>query len=210
MKGGSIIALLLILGFLFALLGFMLLSNYREMLSNARENQKLALQTGQRLDAEAEEWTKSITEHGLLSVESSIILKADKVAYYEAPSALYETCEVRYSTGGGLAFRVANGVYLGGGGARSLSGQEWTQLDAGTLTVTNKRFVFNGAKADRVVPLERIVSANSASLSQVKVTDEGHQKSMVFDAANPVILANIVDLLCREGADAWRRDRRAT
>jgi hypothetical protein len=194
------IAVLLILGFLFTLLGYMLRSNYREMLSNARENQKLALQTGQRLDAEAEEWIASMKERGLLTVESSIILKADEVAYYEAPSALYETGAVLYSTGGGLGFRVAEGVYLGGGGARSLSEQEWTQLDAGMLTVTNTRLVFSGAKADRVVPLKKIVSANSASLSQVKVTAEDHQTSMLFDAANPVILANIVDLLARRAS----------
>jgi hypothetical protein len=189
----QIITLLLFVGGGVALIGFMLLSN-------ARENRKRALQTGQRLDAEAEEWLASIKQHDLLPVESSIILKADEAAYYEAPSALYETRAVRYSAGGGLGFRVAKGVYLGGGGARSLSEQEWTQIDVGTLTVTNQRLVFNGAKADRVVPLKKIVSASTASLSQVEVTAEGRQKSMVLDAANPIILATIFDWLCRRAS----------
>jgi hypothetical protein len=184
-EGAQIIAILLLVGVGVALIGLMLLSN-------ARENRKRALQTGQRVTAEANEWIASIKQHDLLPVESSIILKADEAAYYEAPSALYETRAVRYSAGGG--FRVAKGLYLGG--ARSLSAQEWTQIDVGTLTVTNQRLVFNGAKADRVVPLKKIVSANAASPSQVEVTTESRQKSMVFDASNPIILAAIFDGLC--------------
>lgn len=90
---------------------------------------------------------------------------------------------VRYSAGGG--FRVG-----------SLSEQEWTQIDVGTLTVTNQRLVFSGAKADRVVPIKKLVSANVRGLSQVEVTAEGRQKSMVFDAANPMILATIFGSVC--------------
>jgi len=166
-------------------------------------NRKRVLQTSERLIAEAKEWLASIKENGLLSIKSSIILKAGEYAFYEAPSALYETRAVRYSTGGGVGFRVAKGVYVGGGGARSLSEQEWNQVDAGTLTVTNKRLVFNGAKADRVVPLTKIVSANAVSLSQVEVSAEGRQKSMMFDAANPVILSTMFDLVCKENVEPF-------
>jgi hypothetical protein len=84
-----------------------------------------------------------------------------------------------------------------------LSEQEWNQVDAGMLTVTNKRLVFNGAKADRVVPLSKIVSANAASLSQVEVSAEGRQKSMMFDAVNPVILSTIFDLVCKRDAEPF-------
>jgi hypothetical protein len=158
---------------------------------------KRNLKTSERLIAEAQGWAASVKESGLLSISSSIILKNGEVAFYEAPSALYETRAVRYSTGGGLGFRVARGVYVGGGASRSLSEQEWTQVDTGTLTVTNKRLVFNGARADRVVPIAKIVSASVASLSQVEVSAEGRQKSMMFDAANPIILSTIFDSVCK-------------
>jgi hypothetical protein len=167
------------------------------LILNQNGNRKRALQINEQLIAEAKAWLASVKESGLLPVKASIILKADEYAFYEAPSALYETRAVRYSTGGGVGFRVAKGVYVGGGGARSLSEQEWNQVDAGTLTVTNKRLVFNGGKADRVVPLTKIVSANAVSLSQVEVSAEGRQKSMMFDGANPVILSTIFDFLCK-------------
>jgi hypothetical protein len=167
-----------------------------KLLSNARESRKSTLQTGpsindlkaelalgQRQLAEGSEWLTASKEHGLRSINSSIILKADEAAFYEAPSALYETRAVRYSAGSG--FRVG-----------SLSEQEWTQIDVGTLTVTNQRLVFNGAKADSVVPIKELLSANMKSLSKVEVTAEGLQKSMVFDAANPMILATIIGSVC--------------
>ena len=167
-------------------------------------NRKRVEQLRQQLVNDAQEWIASVKEQGLLPIQnSSIILKTDERAYYEAPSSLYETRAVRYSTGGGVGFRVAKGVYVGGGGSRSLSEQEWNQVDAGMLTVTNKRLVFNGAKADRVVPLSKIVSANAASLSQVEVSAEGRQKSMMFDAVNPVILSTIFDLVCKRDAEPF-------
>jgi len=76
----------------------------------------------------------------------------------------------------GLAARVA----------RSASTQEWIKIDVGSLTITNKRLVFDGAKEDRTVPLTKIISVHNI-LTGVEVSVEGREKAMVFDAANLLI-----------------------
>ena len=65
-------------------------------------NRKRVEQSRQQLVNDAQEWIASVKEQGLLPIQnSSIILKTDECAYYEAPSSLYETRAVRYSTGRG-------------------------------------------------------------------------------------------------------------
>jgi hypothetical protein len=85
-----------------------------------------------------------------------------------------------------LGLRVAKGVWVGGTSGRSASTQEWTKIDVGSLTITNKRLLFDGAKEDRTVPLTKIISVHN-TLTGVEVSVEGCQKAMVFDAANPLI-----------------------
>jgi hypothetical protein len=68
------------------------------------------------------------------------------------------------------------------------------------LTITNKRLVFDGAGSDRTIALGKIVSVDPRRDS-VEVSVENRQKSMVFEAANPFILASIIRLSC-QGWDA--------
>jgi hypothetical protein len=159
--------------------------------------QAVAQAKGARLLSITDDWLESVKRDGLQPLAAAnvnIILKPGEAAYYHAPSALRETRAVRYATWGGPSFRVCRGVSFRVGASRSSSEQEWTKVDDGILTVTNKRLIFNGSKADRVVPLSKIVSVTDDGISAVEVTAENRQKSMVFNA-NPVILRTIISIL---------------
>lgn len=141
---------------------------------------------------------------GLPTMPTNVLLQRNELAFYCAPSSLYETRAVRYIHSGFVGFRVARGVWVGGSQSRSVSHQEWTKIDSGTLTVTNQRLVFNGEREVRTIPLKRIVSVNSMRDS-VDLAIEDRQKSVVFEAANPLILASIIRLSCK-GYDDLSRD----
>ncbi len=151
----------------------------------------------ERLFAEARQFMQFV-EHrkALAPVATNVILKSGETAFYSAPSALYETRAVRQYQSGSTGFRVAKGVYIGGTKGRSVSTQEWAQVDSGVLTVTNRRLIFDGGAADRTVTLGKVVSVES-SLSGVEVSVEGRQKSMVFGAANPLVVAAIIRICCQ-------------
>jgi hypothetical protein len=125
-----------------------------------------------------------------------MILKSDENAFYSASSALHETRAVRHYEAGHAGFRVAKGVYIGGTKGRSTSTQEWNKIDTGVLTVTNRRLVFDGVSEDRTVLLDKIVSVESDA-SSIQVSVDDRQKSMIFEASNPLILAAIIRICCQ-------------
>lgn len=150
-----------------------------------------------RLYAEAREYIALVQQgQALPTVPANLILKSGESAFYSAPSALYETRAVRHYQSGFTGFRVAKGIYIGGSRGRSTSSQEWSKVDSGMLTITNKRLIFDGGSADRSVALGKILSADS-SIDGVEVSVENRQKSMVFAAANPMILATIIRICCQ-------------
>jgi hypothetical protein len=158
-----------------------------------------------RICADSDEYFAIMDESvGLPTLPTNLLLQYDERAFYCAPSSLFETRAVRYSQSGFVGFRVARGVWVGGSQGRSVSNQEWTKIDSGTLTVTNQRIVFDGEREVRTIPLKRIVSVESMRDS-VDLAIENRQKSMVFEAANPLILASIIRLSCK-GYDNLSRD----
>jgi hypothetical protein len=52
------------------------------------------------------------------------------------------------------------------------------------------------ARENRAVPLNKIVSVHN-STTAIEIAVEGRQKTMAFDAANPVIASLIVRLCCQ-------------
>lgn len=135
-------------------------------------------------------------DRALPRVAASLLLKPGESAFYFAPSGLYETRAVRHYQAAHTGLRLAKGLSIGRTSGRSTSTQEWSKIDTGSLTVTNKRLVFDGSGADRTVPLGKILSVQ-ASLQAVEVSVEDRQKSMVFEAPNPLILAAIIRICCQ-------------
>jgi hypothetical protein len=146
----------------------------------------------QLIFAQAREFAATIQQtRSLPTVATDILLKPGESAFLFIASTLYETRSVRHYQATRTGFRVAKGVWVGGTSGRSVSNQEWAKVDTGSLTITNKRLVFHGQQADRTAALDKIVSVNS-SVSQLHVSVEGRQKTMVFDAPNPLIAEAVV------------------
>ena len=159
--------------------------------------EKRRIQRQKDLVAEARLFMADLEESRVLPiVPTKIILKPGEKAFYSSPSALYETRAVRHYQGGYTGFRVAKGIYVGGSSGHSVSTQEWSKIDNGFLTVTNKRLIFDGGGADRAVSVKKVVSVE-ASLNAIEVSAEGRQKSMIFEAANPLVLAAIIRICCQ-------------
>jgi hypothetical protein len=138
-------------------------------------------------------------DRALRTVATNIILKPGEAAFYSKPSTLFETRAIRHYQAGHVGFRVARGVWVGGTSGRSTSTQEWDKIDTGTLTITNRRLIFDGRQQDRTVPLDKIVSVNCA-VTWIEVSVEGRQKSMILAVDNPMIAAAIIQL-CRQAKD---------
>ena len=151
----------------------------------------------ERLQVQARNFAADVQRtRALPTATTSIILKPGEAAFYSAPSALYETRAVRNYQAGHAGVRVAKGVWIGGTSGRSVSTQQWAKIDTGLLTVTNQRVIFDGGQQDRTIPLKKIVSVN-AGLTAIELSAEGRQKTMVFDADNPIILAAVIRICCQ-------------
>ena len=115
----------------------------------------------------------------LPTVTTDIILKPGESAFYSTPSVLYETRAVRHYQAGHTGFRIAKGVYVGGTSGRSVSTQQWAKLDAGRLTITNKRLVFVGRKEDRTIPLNKVVSVEP-NLTEIVIRLKGARRRWLW------------------------------
>jgi len=135
-------------------------------------------------------------QKGLKPIVIDILLKEKESAYLEYITFLQETRAVRHYKSGGMGFRVAKGVYLGGSSGSSESKDEWRTLDKGRLILTNKRIIFDGQKENRTVPLEKIISV-SPCLDAIEVSSENRKKSMLFPVENPLIWATTIQILIK-------------
>jgi type II secretory pathway pseudopilin PulG len=130
----------------------------------------------------------------LTPISTQLLLKKGEDAYLEAVCSLNETRAVRQYQSGGVGFRIAKGVYVGGGRGRSVSVPEMTRIDSGRLVLTNRRLIFDGSVNDRTVPLDKIVSVNNF-IDAVEISVENRQKSMYFTVPNPLIWATAIRIL---------------
>ncbi len=154
-------------------------------------------QEWKRVCADSDAFFDLLDESGSLPTASTnILLQQGEKAFYSEASSLYETRAVRHYQSGMVGFRVAKDVWVGGSRGRSVSNQELTKLDLGTLTVTSKRIIFRGGRETRTIPIDRVVSVDSLR-DAVDVGVSNRQKSMTFGAENPLILASIIRLTCK-------------
>jgi hypothetical protein len=155
----------------------------------------------QKLVEDANRFMRDMTRRSALeTAATTATLGNDEQAFYSQPSVLSETRAVRRYQAGSAGFRVAKGVFVGGTKGTSYSTQELSKIDSGVLTVTNKRILFVGNNASsRTIKLEKIIAAEPG-LSEIEVSIEGRQKTMIFSAPNPLILSAIV-LICTKAPD---------
>ena len=127
---------------------------------------------------------------GVPSVSTALVLRKDEIAVLDEPSALYESRAYRVSAGAGTNI---GGVRVGGG--VSESEQHRKQIDAGRLTLTTSRLVFDGSMENRSIRLADVLSVEPFSANAIELSTEKQAKSLVLTVENPFIRAVAVQQL---------------
>jgi hypothetical protein len=144
---------------------------------------------------EANIYVKKILDaKSLEPIPSRIILKSNEVAFLECNSTLLETRSVRYFQSNGAGIRVAKRLYFGSRSGKSYNQDELKHIDAGTLTLTNKRLVFNGSGNDRNIPIQKILAVN-LFVDAIRISVETRQKSIVLMVPNPLVWATTIKII---------------
>lgn len=128
------------------------------------------------------------------------ILKRGERLILEVPGiTLYEERTVRYKgRAQGVSVRVMKGVNLRFGTGEASAEKKVVPLDDGTLTITNKRMLFTGAKASRSFNLTKIVSVEPLD-SGFALTRSGKQKVEYYRGTE--ILSVETQILPMEGEE---------
>lgn len=134
------------------------------------------------------------TEKTFHTTKTHLLLQAGENAFLQEETALSETRAVRKSVGGFGGFRIAKGLTIGGYSGSSESHQEWRAIDSGQLVLTNKRLVFDGGKANKTIPLDKILSYN-IFLDSISISVDGKSKDVNFEVKNPYIWACSIHVL---------------
>jgi hypothetical protein len=145
-------------------------------------------------EMDTECWLTQVREGNIIpqmggEPESQIILKKKEEMVFAMPNVtLQEPRAVRQTVGGygGPSFRVTKGVYFrtGGFGAQSESHEEIRVIDLGTLTLTDKRIVFSGAKRTVNIDLRKLVSVEPYRRDGIALRRSDRQKTQYFTGIN--------------------------
>lgn len=126
-------------------------------------------------------------------ISSRLLLESDEKAFLEEAVSCYETRAVRKNRGGFGGLRIIKGVNIGGYSGQSESDQEWRLVDSGTLTLTNKRLVFDGEKSNKFFVLSKIISVESF-LKSIRLSSDGKTKDVEFSVNNPITWALLINV----------------
>jgi hypothetical protein len=138
---------------------------------------------------------KIVQNKTLEPIPTNILLKNNEFAFLESFSRLSEPRNIRRYKSSGAGFRVTKRLYLRGSGGSSYTQEVFSQIDSGTLTLTNKRLIFNGSSNTRNIQIDKIISAN-ASVTSLDIAAELRQKVMVFfNLANPLIWEHAIKIV---------------
>lgn len=128
---------------------------------------------------------------GFTPIRTNLILNTGEQAFLETTCTLYEARSVRTRQSTDMGFGMAKELFFGTGKSRYVSIPTRTQIDAGRLTLTSKRLVFDGRSVDRSIPLSKIMSVHPLS-NALEVSTETRGKSMYFAIADPLIWAKAI------------------
>lgn len=137
----------------------------------------------------------------LSEISTSLMLKKGEVAYFDIRSTLSETRAERRHQSVFAGKRNKNSTFFGGSTGRSKSHQVLTEIDSGSLILTNKRLAFDGKKTNRNIRLNKIMSveieSNFFSSDQLEISIDGRQKSMYFSVPDTYKFKELIMLACQ-------------
>jgi len=131
---------------------------------------------------------------------TSIMLGEGEQAFFEEETKLIETRSVRNTGGGGVRFRVAKGVSVGGFGAQGESHQAYRIIDQGKITLTNKKIFFSGSKENRNIPINKIIKFDPMT-DGAEIGIESRSKNICFYIGNAFLWGAVVNILHSANGD---------
>lgn len=138
-----------------------------------------------------DKWHAWVAEHGKLpNVSCNIILKEGEIAHHCERAALIEPKSVRTTDFGGVS-TGGKGIRIGGGRAISESHDEWREISRGTLTITNRRIVYDGDRHNRSVDIADVLSVQ-ANVDSAAISCASREKTMIFSGVNGQIIRDII------------------
>jgi hypothetical protein len=147
-----------------------------------------------QLQAEAKEFFDKAEAGQIQPPVTPLMLRAGEKAFLHEPSTLSESRSTRAFAGAGTRIE---GIYIGGGGSKYF--QSLTEVDSGTLTLTNQRLVFTGALESRVLDLKKdLVAINTFGDTAIEVSTK-RAKRLVFAVRNPLIWGAMLRTLSSSG-----------
>lgn len=155
----------------------------------------------EKADAAFKKWAAAVEANGrrLPIYDSGIHLKKGELCYFKDSTAtLLEPRSVRSGGFGGASIRVVKGISIHSGRFASESHDEWRAITTGTLYVTNRRIIFDGATKNREILMPDVMSVHPGFRLAV-VNSHKLQKPVGFGTINGQIFATVVDSIS-EGA----------
>ncbi|MFU1907710.1 hypothetical protein vBBaMIFTN2_49 [Bordetella phage vB_BaM-IFTN2] len=124
------------------------------------QKKRLAKYLAAEADAVQQERIETLRLNGVQPVTADkALLASGESAYFSSLGTLYEMKTVSMRHGGAaVRVRVAKGVSVGMGGARSIPETQLVALSEGELVITNKRVLFAGRAKGFDAPISRIIN----------------------------------------------------
>jgi hypothetical protein len=162
-----------------------------------RERQKYLAQFG---GIDPQEVIDRVKSGQYPSVPTGIMLHKGEIALYAVPASLAEDKTTRKYVGGstgysiplGHGFRFRVGSYQG----HTISREQLTKVDQGTVIVTTKRIVYNGSRRSLTIPSNQVLNT-VLYRDGVDVRTENRAKREVFQCKNPLLLNTYILVTCQ-------------
>jgi len=120
------------------------------------------------------------------TAKQKLSLKKDEHIIYHDFTLYSEPRAIREYVRGFSGFRIAKGVYIGGGRGRAESHEELRVLDYGTLTITNKRLIFMGKFKGHNIKHDHI-SFVDVHTDGIQIGKTGRQRTMYFSSESGLL-----------------------
>jgi hypothetical protein len=149
-----------------------------------------------------------------LARETTLILKKDEAALWDEPASLLKEVTDREFRAGsqGLSIPIGGGVRYRVGQTRGhvvTIGTHWATADTGTLTLTDDRIVYHGARKTLEFPFKKLATLNVYS-DAIDLGVTSRQTTPSFRLADPTFVAGMVHAALDHADDGVTLIRTAT
>lgn len=135
---------------------------------------------------------------GIVPIACPFILrKGEQCFAYKQSVSLYESRAQYEHIPTGFIVDGGSGIEVGMGKIETIVTDQMKLVDKGELSITDQCIYFNGAKLNRVIPLEDIYSIQ-ANYSCFQIGSRAERRKIVFNRVNGLVYRATIQLLIDE------------